>query len=90
MWIRIVLTAVALSAATASGCVTQRESAPPGLNSARAQHSRPTQAWMVMERGSRVGSVVRYENVEAAERFFYVVRNRHDQDLGLWSRRPGS
>jgi len=84
MLMRVALLLVcACAAAHTTACITERESSPPGLDSAVVQRARAVQSWSIHERGARVGSVVRYEHVNEPERYFYMVRNRHDQDLGM-------
>lgn len=40
-------------------------------------------AWLVEEGGAFVGSVVRFGSSEEGGEFFYMVRNRWDQDVGM-------
>jgi hypothetical protein len=83
MWKQLAPVALLLTVLATPACLTERESSPPGLDSTMAQHAVMTRAWTVNERGSRAGSVARYEAGGEQERYFYVVRNRHDQDLGI-------
>lgn len=74
--------ALALIAVAPSACTTTVESSPPGLADAIVRHALPTHAWRVLSGGWEVGLVVRFEEGDTG-RFLYVVRNRHNQDLGL-------
>ena len=77
---KLLLPIVAL---TALGCVSSKDSSPPGLDSAVVQHSKATRAWNLRSQGVAVGSVIRYESVLGPDRFYFIVRNRHEQDMGL-------
>jgi hypothetical protein len=66
-----------------TGCVATTTSQPVGLDRA-VLHSIPvSRAWIVVEDGETLGSVVRYSERGSAGRFLYVVRNIWDQDLGV-------
>lgn len=78
---RPLLLAAILAAAPA--CTTTTATAPPGLQNA-VVHSVPVErAWIVSEGGTVVGSFLRYGESVGSQRFLYVVRNVHHQDLGM-------
>jgi hypothetical protein len=75
-------------------CEVTEESAPYYGDGGVVTRALPTRAFEIRDQGRKVGSLVRYDE-EGSERFFFSVRNIHDQDLGLvdaqgqaWRRRP--
>ena len=79
----------------ATGCRTERNSAPPELDEAVLLGLHPTGAWQVEAAGQAVGSVVCFEEESPPYRRLFVVRNQHAQDLGridargrAWRDRP--
>ena len=73
-----------LLATLAAGCRVTRRSSPPALNLTLLQRSMAERAWLVHDGQDRmVGSVVRYEEPAGEQRFSYIVRNIHEQDMGM-------
>ncbi|QDV05276.1 hypothetical protein Poly30_07720 [Planctomycetes bacterium Poly30] len=86
---------LALVAPGLTGCVTTTTSQPAGADGAILTAIPVSRAWLVLEQGETVGSVVRYSEAGDRGRFLYVVRNLWDQDLGMidergraWKRIP--
>lgn len=81
-----------------TACVTTETSAPYAAPGAQIQSSSATRAWEVVDSGTPIGSVVRFEapgKPGEPSRFLYTVRNTYSQDLGLvdalgraWRQRP--
>jgi hypothetical protein len=63
--------------------VTTVEHRPLGLDSAVLAHAGPTAFWRVLQEERVVGALVRFDERGSGERFLYVVRNEHNQDLGI-------
>jgi hypothetical protein len=84
-----------LCLAPLAGCRTTTQQAPVGLSEAILLPTPAVRAWTLMADGSRVGSIVRYQEATGPGRHVFAVRNIHDQDLGLidalgraWRMRP--
>lgn len=66
-----------------TGCVTTTTSQPAGIDQAVLTAIPISRAWLVLDEGHVVGSVVRYSETAEDGQFLYVVRNLWDQDLGV-------
>lgn len=67
-----------------AACMTQTTTMEPaGLDRAVLTPVPAVRAWVVLDQGEVVGSVVRYAETGQDGRFLYVVRNLWDQDLGV-------
>lgn len=77
---------IALLATLASlplaACMTTTTLDPAGLDRAVLSPVPAVRAWVVIDQGDIVGSVVRYAERGQDGRFLYIVRNIWDQDLG--------
>ena len=78
-----------------AACMTSTTQEPTGLERAVLTPVPAVRAWVVIDQGEIVGSVVRYAERGQDGRFLYVVRNVWDQDLGVvdelgraWKRVP--
>jgi hypothetical protein len=67
-----------------AACTTTVETAPPGLDQAVVQSAPLERAWLVHDGDGRpAGSLVLYREPSGEQRHLYIVRNVHQQDIGL-------
>jgi hypothetical protein len=78
-----------------AACTATHTSAPPNADSAIIMRTAPVRAWELREDGHVVGSLVRYETPGDAQKSYFSVRNRHQQEIGIvdlagraWRYRP--
>lgn len=84
-----------LLAVGAFSCSTTSKSSIPGGDDAVVMRTLPVSAWSVEDDGESIGFVVRYEAPSSADKAYFSVRNRHQQELGIvdttgrtWRHRP--
>lgn len=74
----------ALSIAIAfQGCRTTSTTRAHGPESVEITQATPARAWELWSAGRYLGAVVRFEERDDPARFFYSVRNREGQEMGI-------
>jgi len=67
----------------ASACETTTTSRIPGPETIEIAQATPSRAWELWSSGRYLGAVVRFETRDDPARFFYSVRNREGQEMGI-------
>lgn len=70
-------------ALAATGCRTTTTSRMPGPESVEITQAAAARAWELWSSGRYLGAVVRFEVRDDTHRFFYSVRNREGQEMGI-------
>ena len=67
----------------ATSCHTTSTSRAPGPDSVEITQASPVRAWELWHAGRYLGAVVRFDVRGDSSRFFYSVRNREGQEMGI-------
>jgi len=70
-------------AAAIAACRTTSTTRAPGPESVEITQAAPARAWELWSAGRYLGAVVRFEERVDPARFFYSVRNREGQEMGI-------